>query len=424
MKISVRKWISFIAVGLAGQLAWTIENMYLNVFLYRVATPDPAYIARMVAASAIVATLTTLVMGNLSDRFGRRKVFISGGYLLWGISIILFGMISLENAARLFPAANAAITAAVLIIILDCIMTFFGSTANDAAFNAYVTDQTVPENRGKVESVLAVLPPLSMLIVFGALDPFVQNGQWRLFFNIVGGLVILVGIGSFFVIDDSGFERKETPFFASLVYGFTPAAVRNHVKLYWTMGAFCLFSIAVQIFFPYLIIYFSYFLGMTNYALTLGIVLIAGSVFSVLMGPVIDRRGKIVMTTVGVGVMFLGLMGLYLTRTTAAVTLAGVVMMSGYMLITATLSALIRDFTPVGQVGVFQGVRMVFNVMLPMIIGPFIGALLIHSSNGVYEELGQTKGVPTPIIFAAAAIAVLIVLIPLFFLKRNREVKA
>ena len=91
------------------------------------------------------------------------------------------------------------------------------------------------------------------------------------------------------------------------------------------------------------------------------IVLIAGSVFSVLMGPVIDRRGKIVMTTVGVGVMFLGLMGLYLTRTTTAVTLAGVVMMSGYMLITATLSALIRDFTPVGQVGVFQGVRMVFQ---------------------------------------------------------------
>lgn len=424
MKISVRNWISFIAVGLAGQLAWTIENMYLNVFLYRVATPDPAYVAHMVAASAIVATLTTLVMGNLSDRFGRRKVFISGGYLLWGVSIILFGMINLDNAARLFPAANAAITAAVLIIILDCIMTFFGSTANDAAFNAYVTDQTVPENRGKVESVLAVLPPLSMLIVFGALDPLVQNGQWGTFFNIIGGLVILVGIGSLFVIDDSKFERKDIPFFASLVYGFTPSALRNHVKLYLAMGAFCLFNIAVQIFFPYLIIYFSYFLGMANYALTLGIVLIAGSIFSVLAGPVIDKRGKILMTTVGVGVMFLGLIGLFLTRATVAVTIAGVVMMAGYMLIAATLSALIRDYTPVGQVGVFQGVRMVFNVMLPMVIGPFIGALLIQTSNGVYEELGQTKGIPTPIIFAAAAVAVLTVLIPLIFLKRNREAEA
>ena len=175
MKISLKQWTALIAVGLAGQLAWTIENMYLNVFLYRVAIPDPQYIARMVAASAIVATLTTLIMGNYSDRVRRRKVFISGGYILWGLSIILFGGINLENAARLFPAADAAITAATMIIVLDCVMTFFGSTANDAAFNAYVSDSTVPEIRGKVESVLAILPPLSMLLVFGALDPLVQQ---------------------------------------------------------------------------------------------------------------------------------------------------------------------------------------------------------------------------------------------------------
>ena len=33
-KLSARKWITLILIGLFGQFAWTIENMYFNVFLY------------------------------------------------------------------------------------------------------------------------------------------------------------------------------------------------------------------------------------------------------------------------------------------------------------------------------------------------------------------------------------------------------
>ena len=29
-----RTWVALILVGLVGQFAWTIENMYFNVFLY------------------------------------------------------------------------------------------------------------------------------------------------------------------------------------------------------------------------------------------------------------------------------------------------------------------------------------------------------------------------------------------------------
>ena len=128
-------------------------------------------VAAMVAASAVVATLTTLFMGSLSDRVGKRKLFICGGYIIWGLSTMAFGLISTKNAAAWFPALNAVSTAAMMVVVLDCIMTFFGSTANDAAFNAYVTDVTNDKIRGKVESVLAVLPLVSMLIIFGALSP-------------------------------------------------------------------------------------------------------------------------------------------------------------------------------------------------------------------------------------------------------------
>jgi MFS family permease len=92
-----------------------------------------------------------------------------------------------------------------------------------------------------------------------------------------------------------------------------------------------------------------------------------------------------------------------------AVIVAGCVMMSGYMLVTAVLNALIRDHTPEGKAGHFQGIRMIFAVLLPMLIGPRIGALAIRGSDSTYVELGVTKTVPTPAIYLAAAVVLLTV---------------
>ena len=64
-KLDTRQWLGIILIGLFGQFAWTIENMYFNVFLYNTISTDPGYIASMVAWSAVVATLTTLLMLSL-----------------------------------------------------------------------------------------------------------------------------------------------------------------------------------------------------------------------------------------------------------------------------------------------------------------------------------------------------------------------
>ena len=114
-------------------------------FLYELAEKyswfNVSDISNMVAASAVAATLTTVFMGALSDRVGKRKLFICGGYILWGISIVSFALIRIDIIEAWFPMAVSAASVGVsLVIIMDCIMTFFGSTANDAAFNAWVTD--------------------------------------------------------------------------------------------------------------------------------------------------------------------------------------------------------------------------------------------------------------------------------------------
>lgn len=418
--LGARKWATLILIGLFGQFAWTIENMYFNVYLYNTISTDPGYIAAMVGWSAAAATVTTLLMGALSDRVGRRKVFICGGYILWGLSTAAFGLVTAENAARLFPAANAVAAAAITVIVLDCVMTFFGSTANDGAFNAYVTDVTNPENRGRAESVLAILPLVSMLIIFGLFDGLTQQGRWREFFGIFGAAVSAVGVTAIFLVkDEPTLKPRRDSYFKNLLYGLRPSVVRENPELYLSFAAFCLFSIAVQVFFPYLIIYIQNYLGIGDYALILGVVLIAASIVSVVSGRFIDRLGKLAFTVPAAVIMLAGLVGMYFVRGGGAVMLAGSVMMSGYMMMSAALSANIRDWTPKDKVGHFQGIRMIFAVLLPMIIGPSIGAAVIRSSTSTYVELGQIKSVPTPGIYLAAAAVLLLVALPVLLLRKR-----
>ena len=422
-KITARMWATLILIGLVGQFAWTIENMYFNVFLYNTISTDPGYISAMVGWSAAAATLTTLLMGALSDRVGRRKLFICGGYILWGISTAAFGFITVENAAKLFPAAQAAAAAAAMVIVLDCVMTFFGSTANDAAFNAYITDAIDSENRGKTESVLAILPLISMLVIFGAFDGMTQRGEWQKFFGIFGGAVTLTGLIGCALIPERKIAPRKEPYLRNLVYGLRPAVIRENAALYLAFAAFCVFSVAVQVFFPYLIIYIQNYLKIDNYAVVLGVVLITASAVSVASGKVIDRVGKLRFTLPAALVMLLGLTGMYFARGMAAVIAAGCVMMSGYMLVTAALSGLIRDLTPEGKAGHFQGIRMIFGVLLPMILGPAIGAAVIRGSDSTYVELGVTKTVPTPGIFLAAAV-VLALTVPFVLALKKRMAEA
>ena len=419
-KLGAKKWLALVLIGLFGQFAWTIENMYFNVFLYNTISTDPGYIASMVAWSAFAATATTLIMGALSDRVGKRKLFISAGYILWGLATALFGLITPENAQRLFPGANAAAAAAIMVIVLDCVMTFFGSTANDAAFNAYVTDVTDNTNRGRVESVLAILPLISMLVIFGLFDGLTQQDRWKEFFAIFGIAVTVVGVLSIFLVKDAPelCPRKDN-YFKNLVYGLRPDVIKNNPQLYLSFAAFCLFSVAVQVFFPYLIIYIQNYLGITDYAIILGVVLILASIFSVISGKFIDKIGKMRFTVPAAVVMLTGLVGMYFVRESVPVMVAGTVMMSGYMMMTAALGANIRDWTPADKVGHFQGIRMIFAVLLPMIIGPAVGAAVIRGSESTYVDLGQVKSVPTPSIYLAAAVVLLTVAVPVLLLKKS-----
>ena len=120
--------------------------------------------------------------------------------------------------------------------------------------------------------------------------------------------------------------------------------------------------------------------------------------------------------------MAVGMLMMFFSRSFIITTISGVVMMTGYLISTSVLSSLVRDYTPKGKEGEIQGVRMIFQVMIPMIIGPFLGSSIIKGSNLTYIELGVVKSVPTPNVFLLASVITLFSLLPLIVLKRS-EVK-
>lgn len=417
--LSPRFWLALIVVGLTGQVAWTVENIYLNVFVYETITDNPTTIAVMVAVSAIAATTAALVMGAYSDRIARRRMFVSGGYVLWGMSTIAFGWISPERIAGWVPVASAITAAAAAVIILDAVMSFLGGTANDAAFQAWVTDSTDPPNRGRVDGVLAVMPLVAMLLVFGGLDGLTKDGQWQVFFVVVGVLMITVGILSLVLVRDVPAEQHGDTVLRAIGHGLRPSAVRENPGLYLTLSALAILGISTQVFLPYLIIYLEKYLRIEAYALVLAIVLVGAATAGVLGGRVIDRVGKVRFMLPAAGIYLAGLLLITPARGLVPVILAGLVMMSGFMLTTAAIVAKVRDYTPVDRAGAVQGLRMIFFVLIPMVIGPFIGAAVISGADEYYEDLGVLKQVPTPGIFLAAAVVVLAIVIPVAMLRRR-----
>jgi len=176
-RITPMTWSVMAALALSGQLAWAIENSWFNAFVYDKITPDPRPIAWMVACSAITATLTTLLMGTLSDRtrsrWGRRRPYIFFGYILWGLSTILFPTVAYIKVTSI---------AVVMVVIADSVMTYFGSTANDAAFNAWTADIASSDTRGRVEGVLNLSLFLAQIIATAAAGIFIEKLGYFIFF--------------------------------------------------------------------------------------------------------------------------------------------------------------------------------------------------------------------------------------------------
>ncbi len=419
-KLGRKFWAALVLFGLIGQVAWTVENMYLNVFIYKMFHASAADISFMVSASSVVAALTTILVGALSDKLGKRKVFICGGYLVWGVTILSFGLVKMDMLTPVFgDVTKAAAMGVTLVILLDCIMTFFGSAANDAGYNAWITEAGSESGRGQIEGINSMMPLLSILVVFGGFMGFDLDRaeSWTTIFTIIGIVVLVAGIAGFILIEEvkgAGQVKTQSSYWENVTYSFRSSTVKENKLLYAVLLAFALFGISIQTFMPYLILYYEQTLQMKNYVLIMAPAIIIAAIITGVYGGFYDQLGFQKSTILPMIMLMGGYVILYVSTGTIPVFIGSLLMMSGYLTGMAVFGAKIRDHIPQNMEGRFQGIRIIGQVLIPGVIGPVIGAFVLRNAKQIENSDGTFSFIPNRNIWMAAIVTGIIVIAALY----------
>ncbi len=412
--------ISLFFLGLGGQIAWAIENQFFNTFLYDRIIPDPRYVSIMVSLSAITATVTAIVMGALSDSLGKRKPFLLYGYMAWSVSIWIIPM-----AEWIRPV----LLAAWVVILLDSLMTFFGSTSYDAVYNAYLTDVTTDSNRGKAQGLLSLATWLALLLVYGTSGPIVERCGYFVFFGIAGALVLISGIaGGIAAIEP---QRAIAPVKESLrkriKQSLNTQSLRHNKNLLYVLLAIGFWGMAFNVFFPYLLIYLKHFLKIdiaTSSVLIAVSILIGGILASIPAGIFTDRIGRKPIAVFAVILISLSLIAFSFARAPITIGILATMWIIAQTIWMTATGAWSKDLFPEERRGEFAGYFTLFYVAFTMIPGPIIGAV-VADRWGIREIIDGKPGIiPTPEIFLVSAILILITIIPLLFAKELHKTEA
>ncbi|MHA1518810.1 MAG: MFS transporter [Promethearchaeota archaeon] len=435
--IRAQTWFVITILGIAGQLAWAVENSWFNVFVYDEITENPAPIAWMVAVSAVTATLTTILIGALSDRtqsrMGKRKPYILFGYILWGIITALFPLVEMIQKLSV---------AVFMVILMDAIMTFFGSTANDAAFNAWIADVSDHSNRGRVQGILMMTALVANLIAIGASGFIIEAFGYPVFFYVLGGFVTIAGM-------IAGLQVKEPPqnypnfsssapeevlntesteklpkksLWHDILFAFRPSTIRNNPILYILLALMALINIGGQVSAPYLFVYLENYLEFTKGEVGIigGVVILVAAIVSIIYGMNSHKfpRHWVLLTAILLNGIFSILLGFI--QNMVPVMVIYTCILSIQMINSIALESWIQDLLPPDDRGKFQGVRMVAFVAIPMVIGPIIGNSVIKSY-GIPSETEVSGFLPTPEIFLVGGLMSLLALIPALFIVRKNK---
>ena len=197
-----------------------------------------------------------------------------------------------------------------------------------------------------------------------------------------------------------------------------------------------IFSVSSQVFFPYLFIYLGSHLNLGDLGsmLTPGVIVVT-AIFVIAMLAILayfiimsDKKGKAPFLYPAVTFYIIGLILVFFADTNILYFIyAAVITIVGYGSLMIMLGAAVRDFTPEDKAGQLQGIRMIFAVLIPMLIGPLIGNAINKAANIPLPNLDSadvmtTSYIPAPEIFLVAAIVTCLIfaLIPLLIFVTNK----
>ena len=430
IRTGFRTWLLVWGLGLAGQICWNMENQWFNTFVYAKIGKDPSIITGMLICSAAATTFATFFFGTWADRTGRRRVFISWGYILWGVFTIAFGLTQ-------FISHELYLLLAVSVVLADTVMSFFGSMGNDAGFNTWTNDIMTDSNRGQIGAALATQPVLGTIlgtVVGGFLVG--ENDNYMLLFVVMGVFVIVFGFISMFTLkkkDDvapsvrGSFARQ---FFS--VFNFKKFFQLR--ELVWVNVGVALFFIGFNVYFAYIGNYLIYYLGYT--ADMMGIIeavpLVLAMLTAIPIGVLINKNKHPLIALASIFINIAGLMILFPVKAenvdpsqifNPILWLGVFVVGVGYVGILQTTKVWTKQLYPADAKGQFEGIWILFFVLIPMIGGSLIGQAVVKTSGETFlnEVSGATEYIPNGNVFLVGAVVIAFSLIPILLTIRYRK---
>lgn len=432
-KKNINFWLLVWGLGIAGQLCWNMENQWFNTFVYAKIAKDPTIISWMVGVSAAATTLSTFLFGCVSDRKGKRKIMVAVGYILWGIFTIIFGLTQYISGSTAANAAAVMSVAGVAVVAADAIMSFFGSMGNDVGFNAWINDHMNDDNRGQLGAALATQPVIGTIAgtVVGGILVGSDDNYMRLFL-VMGIVVICFGIYCLFAMKDSESLKPSKRGTFSQQF-FSILNFKNYIKhteLALVNLSLAVYFIAFNMYFTHIGNYMIYYLGfsadMMGY--TEGVALILAMLCTIPCTRLLNKgkapelcSAATIINSVGVGILGIFIRPDNINPNTLfnPVLLIGVFLLGvGYVLFLQSITVWSKQLYPEESRGQFEGIRILFFVLIPMIVAPLISNPIIKKSGKFVDENGFTEYLPTHTLFIVGAVLVLLTLIPIAFAKK------
>lgn len=434
-KDGARMWILLWCLGLAGQFCWNLENQWFNTFVYAKIGKDPSIITGMLICSAAATTFSTFFFGTWSDRKGNRRTFIGIGYILWGIFTIAFGLTE-------FIPKDLFSLAAVMVVLADTIMSFFGSMANDSCFNAWTNDIMHDGNRGQIGAALATQPVMGTLLgtIIGGYLVGDHDNYMRLFI-VIGGIVILFGILSLVTMDkrDDVQPSVRGSFWKQFGSVFNFKKFFQMHELVALLFAMMFFAIGWNGCYAYMGNYLIYYLHFSpsQMGLIQAIPLIVAMLASIPVAKLINRNKHFGIGVVSIILAGTGMIMLVPIKPASVNTgtiwnwyllLSVFILGVGYVAFLQMARVWAKQLFPKDSRGQFEGIWILFFVLIPMIGGALLSQSVLKTSGEMFRDVesGRMQYIPNGNIFLAGGIVILVSLIPLLFTRKyfNVRVKA
>jgi hypothetical protein len=200
----------------------------------------------------------------------------------------------------------------------------------------------------------------------------------------------------------------------------------KHRELVFVNLMLAVYFISFNVYFSHLGNFMIYYLGFT--ADTMGLIEGVGLLLAMFTSiPAIrfireDKSSLIILFAVVINAIGLLVIGLLVSPENVnpstiwnPVLLIGVLLVGiGYILFLQTITVWSKRLYPEDARGQFEGIRIIFYVLIPMVVAPLISNPIIKNNGEIIDENGFTAYLPTNSLFLAGVVIVLLTLIPLW----------